>query len=442
MSGAPQVGTGPIDSTDPTNSKPSLETLDYASWSLSFKERVGGKRVPLAGTLELTRRCNNRCRHCYNNLPANDSKALASELSTDEIKRILGETAAAGCVWLLLTGGEILLRPDFLEIYRHAKGRGLLVTLFTNGTLVTPKLADELAGLRPVSIEITLYGCTAETYEKVSGVPGSFRRCLEGVRLLMERGLPLKLKSTLCALNAHEIWEIKRFAEQELGLPFRFDALLNARCDGSLRPLEVRLAPEEVVALDLADAERMKALRDLAHRPPRAAPAPSGRAPLYTCGGGAHSFAIDPYGRLRACALSTGAGFDLRAGGFPAGWDRHLAQVHALTAEPDSLCTRCRLRSLCGMCPANGEIECGDPRRRVDFLCRVAHLRAYAMKMEIPAHGPCDYCPGGGRHGEMVKEAERLNRKVTSNEQTATIGDSENSRLEISKWQRSGGLKI
>lgn len=388
-----------------------METFDYASWSLSVKERVGGKRVPLAGTIELTRRCNNRCRHCYNNLPANDPAALAAEMGTNEIFRVLEEIAASGCVWLLLTGGEILLRPDFLDIYRAAKKNGLLVTLFTNGTLVTPRLAEELAVSRPFSIEITLYGSSGETYERVSGVPGSFRRCLKGVRLLAEHGLPLKLKSTLCALNAHEIWEIKRFAEEELGLPFRFDALLNARCDGSLRPLDVRLSPEEVVALDLADAERVKALKELARRPLGAAPGTAGAAPLYTCGGGATSFAIDPFGRLHACVLSAGYGFDLRAGSFRDGWDRHLSRLRALAAEPDSRCTRCGLRSLCGMCPANGELECGDPRQPVDFLCRVAHLRAYAMNMEIPAHGPCDYCSGGGGYGEMMRAAERLMKR-------------------------------
>ncbi len=393
-----------------------METRDYASWSLSVKERAGGKRVPLAGTIELTRRCNNRCRHCYNNLPANDSKALASELSADEIKRVLSETAEAGCVWLLLTGGEILLRPDFLDLYNYARRSGLLVTLFTNGTLITPRLADALAQSRPFSIEITLYGCTAETYERVTGVPGSFRRCMEGVRLLMDHALPLKLKSTLCALNVHEIWDIKRFAEQDLGLPFRFDALLNARCDGSLRPLDVRLSPEEVVALDLADAERMRALQELARRPQVAAPVPTDTLPLYVCGGGATSFAIDPYGRLRACALSAGDGYDLRAGSFQAGWDPYLSQVRKLKTGSDTKCTRCTLRSLCGMCPANGELECGDPRRPVDFLCHVAHLRAHTMKMDIPAHGDCEYCPGGRHHGEMVKEAKRLNRKVTSNE--------------------------
>lgn len=389
-----------------------METRDYASWSLSVKERVGGKRAPLAGTIELTRRCNNRCRHCYNNLPASDPKALASELRTKDTFRILDEIAAAGCVWLLMTGGEILLRPDFLDLYRHAKGRGLLVTLFTNSTLVTPRLADELAVLRPFSIEITLYGRTADTYERVSGVPGSFRRCMDGVRILADHGLPLKLKSTLCALNAHEIWEIKRFAEEELGLPFRFDALLNARCDGSLRPLDVRLSPEEVVALDLADAERMSALRELAHRTPAASPVPTGAAPLYICGGGVHSFAIDPYGRLRACALSAGDGFDLKSGSFQEGWDHHLSWVRELKVVSENKCTRCTLQSLCGMCPANGELECGDPHKPVDFLCQVAHLRAYAMKLDIPAHGDCDYCPGGRHHGEMVKEAERLMKRT------------------------------
>jgi radical SAM protein with 4Fe4S-binding SPASM domain len=389
-----------------------LETRDYASWSLAVKERAGGKRVPLAGTIELTRRCNNRCRHCYNNLPANDPAALAAELETLELFRLLEEIAAAGCVWLLLTGGEILLRQDFLDIYRAAKKNGLLVTLFTNGTLVTPRLAEELAAARPFSIEITLYGSTAETYERVSGVPGSFRRCLEGVRLLAQHGLPLKLKSTVCALNAHELRGIRRFAAEELGLPFRFDALLNARCDGSLAPLDVRLAPEEVVALDLADAERVRALKELARRPLGVAPGPAGAAPLYTCGGGATSFAIDPCGRLRACVLSAGEGYDLRAGSLRDGWDRHLSRLRALAAASDSRCARCALRSLCGMCPANGELECGDPRQPVDFLCRVAHLRAYAMSMAVPAHGPCDYCPGGGRHAEILRAAERLMKRT------------------------------
>jgi radical SAM protein with 4Fe4S-binding SPASM domain len=391
-----------------------METLDYSSWSLGVKQQVGTRRVPLGGTVELTRRCNNRCKHCYNNLPATDSRALAEELRTDELIRILDEVAAAGCVWLLLTGGEIFLRPDFFDIYGHAKQKGLLLTLFTNGTLITPRAADHLARYRPFSIEITLYGATRETYERVTGTPGSFGQCLRGISHLRDRGLPLKLKATLSTLNRHEIREMKRFAENDLGLPFRFDALLNARCDRSPGPLAVRLPPEEVVLLDLSDPERAEALRDFARTQRGHASDGSHGNSLYPCGGGAHSFAIDPYGRLRACAISPDEGFDLRAGSFQEGWGRFLAQVREQTIDRTTKCLRCSLRLLCGMCPANGELECGDPQQPVDFLCRVAHLRAYALGITAAPHGDCEYCPGGRSHADMIQAVARL--KAARNE--------------------------
>ena len=397
-----------------------MDTLDYSSWSLGLKQQIAGRRVPLGGTVELTRRCNNRCEHCYNNLPAADSRALAGELSTQEVTRILDDITSAGCVWLLLTGGEIFLRPDFFDIYDHAKKKGLLLTLFTNGTLITSQAADHLARSRPFSIEITLYGATRETYERVTGTPGSFDRCLRGIRHLRDRGLPLKLKATVSTLNRHEVREMKRLAEDELGLPFRFDALLNPRCDCSLKPLDVRLSPEEVVQLDLADPARVEALRDFARSQRGHAAGNSHGNSLYPCGGGVHSFGIDPYGRLRVCAICPDEGFDLKAGSFQEGWGLFLAQVRERTLDRTTKCLRCSLRPLCGMCPANGELECGDPQKPVDFLCRVAHLRAYALALPMAPHGDCEYCPGGAMHAEMLHTVERL--RVTSNEQRVTSG--------------------
>jgi radical SAM protein with 4Fe4S-binding SPASM domain len=390
-----------------------METLDYSSWSVGLKRRVGARRSPLGGTIELTRRCNNRCQHCYNNLPAADSRALAEELSAQEVVRLIDDITAAGCVWLLFTGGEIFLRPDFLDIYVHAREKGLLLTLFTNGTRITAQAADLLARYRPFSIEITLYGATQETYERVTGNPGSFDRCLRGIRHLQDCGLPLKLKATVSTLNRHEIRQMKRLAEEDLGLPFRFDALLNPRCDCSLKPLDVRLSPEEVVALDFADPERVEALKDFARSRHDYAAANNRGNSLYPCGGGAHSFAIDPYGRLRVCAICPDDGFDLKAGSFREGWGRFLAQVRERPVDPTAKCLRCSLRTLCGMCPANAELECGDPQKPVDFLCRVAHLRAYALNLPIAPHGDCEYCPGGAMHAEMLRLVEKL--RVTSN---------------------------
>src|SRR6185503_239215 len=104
-----------------------------------------------------------------------------AELTLDEHRRILDQMAAAGCLWLLYTGGEILARRDFLDIYTHAKRNGFLITLFTNGTMITEKVADYLAEWRPFSVEITVYGRTRATYERLTGVPGSYDKCMRGI---------------------------------------------------------------------------------------------------------------------------------------------------------------------------------------------------------------------------------------------------------------------
>src|SRR5262249_52287734 len=98
-----------------------------------------------------------------------DRHARHAELTTAEHRRILDEMAAAGCLWLLYTGGEIFARRDFLDIYTHARRNGFIVTLFTNATLITGKIADCLTEFRPLAVEVTLYGRTRETYERLTG---------------------------------------------------------------------------------------------------------------------------------------------------------------------------------------------------------------------------------------------------------------------------------
>ncbi|MEE9523617.1 MAG: radical SAM protein, partial [Thermodesulfovibrionales bacterium] len=108
---------------------------------IHHKAVTGNKRVPVNATLELTYRCNNRCVHCYCNLPTGDKIARESELSLEEIEKIFDELKEMGCLWLLITGGEPLLRDDFSQVYLAAKSRGFLVTVFTNGILVDDEVA-------------------------------------------------------------------------------------------------------------------------------------------------------------------------------------------------------------------------------------------------------------------------------------------------------------
>ncbi len=391
-----------------------MEVRTYGEFSRSVHGYYSDNRAPLSVSIEITRRCPLECLHCYNNLPMADQEARSRELTKEEHFRLLDDLAEMGCLWLLYTGGEIFARKDFLEIYAYAKQKGFLITLFTNGTLITEKVADYLQQWPPFAIEITLYGRTMETYEALTGIEGSYARCMRGVALLCERGLPLKLKTVPTTINKHEVVAMKEFVEQELHLEFKFDSLINPRIDCSQSPLAVRLSPEEVVVLDLhwpkvAAEHREAAKRDLERSVP---PAEGGT--VYSCGGGADSFAIDPYGHMSICVLSHQNTYDIRLGSVREGWEHFLLKVRAEKRKRISKCVQCRIHSLCSMCPANGELENNDPESPVDFLCEVAHLRAMALGFEVPAHGECDFCSGGRRYDAVKESADRIASKDIS----------------------------
>lgn len=392
----------------------SLAPRSYTEFTSRLHDRLGRKRVPIDVSIEVTRRCPLECAHCYNNLPMADPVARREELTLAEHVRILDELAEAGTMWLLYTGGEIFARADFLDIYRHAKAKGLIVTLFTNATLVTERIADVLAEWRPFSVEVTLYGRTRETYERLTGIPGSYDRCLAGVRRLVDRGLSVSLKTVAVTLNRHEVEDMKRFARDELGLEFKFDAMMTPRLDCGKSPLEVRLRPEEIVELDLLDEDRVREWAEQAAMFIRPQHLPGHENDVYHCGGGNNGLSIDPYGGMTICNFSMRDVYDLKRGSVAEGWGRFLRDVRARQITRVTKCTACQLKSLCGMCPANAELETGDPETPVDFLCEVAHLRALALGWRVPEHGTCEYCPGGPGHAAVAGAAARLGERVAA----------------------------
>ncbi|MCP4716650.1 MAG: radical SAM protein, partial [Deltaproteobacteria bacterium] len=244
----------------------------------------------------------------------------------------------------------------------------------------------------PFSIEVTLYGATEKTYERITGVPGSYERCLRGIRLLQSRGLPLKLKTVVLQSNRHELEAMQHLAENELGLEFKYDAGINPRLDFSLAPLAERLTPDEIVALDRCDSRRMQEWQSFADRFTGPAQAAGHENDLYHCGAGISEFAIDSDGRLSLCAFASEETWDLHTGSFREGWDSVIHAVRNKKISKQTKCTDCGLKAMCGMCPANAQLENGEPEQPVDFLCRVAHLRAEALGISVPEHGECEYC--------------------------------------------------
>ena len=353
---------------------PSPVLTEGSAYFQRMRERLRSTRLPLGGSLEVTPRCNVRCVHCYMGDFRSGDPTLR-ELSLEEIRGLVDQITEAGCMDLLLTGGEPFVRPDMLDIYDYTREKGLIVTIFTNGTLLSPRIADHLAELPPFGMEITLYGASAETYERVTGIPGSYERCLRGIDLLLDRGIPLKLKTMLLTLNAHEIESMRAFATSR-GLPFRFDPLVNGAHDSSRAPLSYRVDPRVVIEIEQQDEVRCSEMNQFVQR---YAGVQVDSSRLYTCGAGRYSFHIDAYGRMSPCIASRARSYDLRAGTFLDGWEQFLPKERDLPTTRVTRCTDCRLRSFCQMCVGRAFTESGDPEQPVDYLCRLTHLRANAF---------------------------------------------------------------
>ena len=359
---------------------------DFSLW-----QRPEDKRTPFLFELEITARCNNNCRHCYINLPAHDKKAKNKELSKDEIKKIADGAVSLGALWCLISGGEPLLREDFFDIYLYLKKKGLLVSVFTNATLITDKHIKFFKKFPPRDVEVTVYGTTKETYEKVTRIAGSFSAFMQGLNLLLQNGIKVRFKTMALRSNLKELLKIADFCRERTKDYFRFDPFLHLRFDrDSKRNKQIkseRLSAEEIVAIEKADPQRSSALEnncdklivpDFAHL---------NCNHLFRCGTGRASFAVSYDGFLRSCSSlwHPDCMYDLRKETLSNAWQGFVSKVidrRSNRREFLDKCHRCPLINLCFWCPANAYLETGQLDKPIRYFCRVAHARAKALGKE------------------------------------------------------------
>ncbi|MFC1693480.1 radical SAM protein [Candidatus Latescibacterota bacterium] len=161
--------------------------------------------------MNITKRCNLHCVHCY---AGSGNKAGENELSTQELLKVLDDLADFGCPVILFSGGEPLLHPDIVKLSKYAVERGMRAVISTNGTLITPTMADELAGIGLSYIGISLDG-GSEIHDRFRGIQGAFDRSLEGLRNARDAGIKTGLRFTITARNASEIPHIFGIIEKE-----------------------------------------------------------------------------------------------------------------------------------------------------------------------------------------------------------------------------------
>jgi SynChlorMet cassette radical SAM/SPASM protein ScmF len=162
----------------------------------------------------LTHECNLACRHCWIAPKFQNVQVAHEYLPMTLFLSVIQQALPLGLTSIKLTGGEPLLHPDILEILAIAQEHDLGVIVETNGTLVTPEFAQSLAKCKKKFISVSLDGSDAETHEWVRGVPGSFDRSCEGVRILAKAGLKPQIIMSLFRRNVDQIELLVRMAEE------------------------------------------------------------------------------------------------------------------------------------------------------------------------------------------------------------------------------------
>ncbi|MBU1928463.1 MAG: radical SAM protein [Candidatus Omnitrophica bacterium] len=338
-----------------------------------FYQKLNTKKIsfPLSAHLELTYRCNLKCPHCF----CKGSENKGNELTTTQIKRLISSLRREGCIWLTLTGGEPLIREDFLDIYVYAREKGFLVTLFTNALGFNKKTIDYLTKSPPYAIEITVNSINKENYEKITRVNGSFSLAMMNIAFLIQRKLPVIIKSNLLKRNKNEIAGIKQWAEKVLGKPgnkhyFKCDPLIYPRLNGDKTPCKYRLSPKEIFAVFKQDQDISSECQD--GRFKDAPELPRQRKYLFQCDAGKNKVFIDPFGRLRYCVFFQEYSVNLRDASLKKSFSTINPRVLSQEFNSDSKCQDCALRPVCRWCPARAYLEAGEREKPVRFFCELA----------------------------------------------------------------------
>jgi len=336
--------------------------------------------------IELTERCNNHCLHCSVNLPAGDGRARRRELTAADIKAVLEEAASLGCLSVRFTGGEPLLREDFETVYLAARRLGLKVRVFTNATLLTPRLAALFEKTPPLEkMEISIYGMSAGSEAAVTGNPGSHEASRRGINLLVKHGIPFVLKGAILPATKNEMDRFEAWAGEIRGAdgPPSYAMLFDLR---SRRDDEAKNGQIRRLRLGPMEYSRLAARRGGGHAAELRAFVAKFSGPcgdrLFNCL--SDSGSVDAYGRFQVCLTlrHPRTVYDLKKGSLRKAVTEFLPEVREMrSTNPAYLkrCGLCFLKSLCLQCPAKSWAEHGTLDTPVAYFCGIAHAQAVSI---------------------------------------------------------------
>lgn len=356
--------------------------------------KASRQALPLSGTFELTPMCNFSCKMCYVRKTAAEVKSHQRKgLTLEQWLDIAGQIKEKGTIFLLLTGGEPLNWPNFWELYEELIRMGFLISINTNGSLIDEKAIERFTKLPPVRINITLYGASDETYERLCGVKNMFSRVDSAISGLQRSGVTVKLNGSLTPYNVCDLEKCAEYARQK-GLIYEPVSYMfpPVRRDETSYGKNERFSPTEAAFYngkafrllygEEAYKKRMQAIADGAIPPPgldeSCVDPVDGKI---RCRAGNASYWITWDGWLTPCGMMPEPRVELVNRTFSTAW-QELNDICS-DIRLSGKCNDCQNRKLCHSCAAMAYAETGSFAGMPEYLCEMVQAMKNLAEEEL-----------------------------------------------------------
>lgn len=339
-------------------------------------------RIPLSGTFELSPVCNFDCRMCYVRKTAKEVREHDRPiLQLEDWLRIAREAKEQGMLYLLLTGGEPFLWPDFWTLYDELIDMGMLISINTNGSLIDDAAIEHLRRKPPRRISITLYGASDETYRQLCGAKDVFAKVDRAIRGLKEAGIAVRVNCSLTPQNAGDADAVIAYtARNELPLSIATYMFPPIRRNENMVGINERFTPQEAAehrmrCYRLQYGEEMYRnyladIRDGSIDPPGldedCLDPVDGKI---RCRAGKSTFWITWDGWMTPCGMIPEPKVDLMQSDFSGAWRKLVALSDEMLLS--GVCDKCPNNKICHPCAAMAVAETGSHAGIPRYLCQM-----------------------------------------------------------------------
>lgn len=347
---------------------------DATTVERALMTQASQNRVPINGSIELSPLCNMNCDMCYVRLSREEMEKQGRLRSAEEWLEIAKQMQKAGVLFLLLTGGEPFLYPEFRKLYLELLKMGFIITINTNATLIDEEWAEFLGKHKPRRINITLYGADEETYKNLCHHSGGFEKTLHAIRLLRKNNVDVKVGGSLTRANQQDIDRIIDLGK-ELDVPVRIDTYMMPATRERSMPynMQSRVEPEKAARIRIRSLQKEmgpeifrqyvnQTLEDIY------AKEQTPRTRHMSCFAGKCSFTINWQGEMRPCVILTKPAISVFEAGFENAWKYIVEETDKILINEK--CCTCKMRSLCRTCAASGLLEAGAHDAVPEYMCR------------------------------------------------------------------------